>query len=338
MVRGGAAQLGVAEVEWLDRARPRGRDQGRRRGLGVGDHPDGVAHVEAPGLCRDVGGRVVQPQVRREALGPVLRHDLAVPVGVEAVEHDPVEPGQQPHLLHDRVPERLHVRGRGEPPHRATEPGEELGLRPDGRLHLDEEEPLALVRDEVRATAGQLRGDRGDRAAGEGLGGGRAHRLGRRAAQHRVQRAAEHLVDRLPQQAGRVRAGLDDLAARPVDGEQHPVRLHRPGRVQRLARALDEPGLLVGWQQVLRASHRPVPPVVATRRRTWSSPCPGCRGPCFPVSRTPTAAPRRPRRSGTLAAAGWLDVQSAAARTPDTRSRASSCSRARWSGPRKLSA
>ena len=77
----------------------------RRRGAGIEDEPQPVLEVQLARLGRDVGGRIVQPQIRLERRFLRLGVDGAMPVLVESIEHDPLEPGHSPHLLNDDVGE-----------------------------------------------------------------------------------------------------------------------------------------------------------------------------------------------------------------------------------------
>lgn len=82
----------------------------------IGNQADQVARIEFARLRRNVRGREAVAQIRFKAVASAFGDDLAIPVGVELVHHDPVETTQQPHLLHHPVNVDLHVGERIEPP------------------------------------------------------------------------------------------------------------------------------------------------------------------------------------------------------------------------------
>ena len=95
MDRRHAAQRRAAQVERPGRVVGDRRHERHGRVADVGDQPQPVAAVQLAGLRRDVGRRVVQPEEGVEVVALALGDDLAVPVGVEPVDHHPVEAGQR---------------------------------------------------------------------------------------------------------------------------------------------------------------------------------------------------------------------------------------------------
>jgi hypothetical protein len=97
VVRRHASKLRAAEVEQGRRtirfARCR-RQQRRRVARTADDHARGLLQVELASLRGDVGRGVVESEIWLETVHDLLSDYLAVPVGVEMVDHDPVEPGQ----------------------------------------------------------------------------------------------------------------------------------------------------------------------------------------------------------------------------------------------------
>ena len=83
----------------------------RRLGIDVGDDPQPIALVEHARLLRDVGGRVVQPEIRLEAGARGFGDHLARAVRIEAVDHHPIEAGQRAHLASRHAVERALVVG-----------------------------------------------------------------------------------------------------------------------------------------------------------------------------------------------------------------------------------
>ena len=79
---------------WLSCAT--GGSSGTGAVVDVGDDPQPVATVELARLGGDVRRRVVQAEERVEVGAALLGDHLAVPLGVEPVHHDPVEPRQGP--------------------------------------------------------------------------------------------------------------------------------------------------------------------------------------------------------------------------------------------------
>ncbi len=97
-----AAQHRKAEVERTARVRAEGRNDARWLGAGIEDEPKPVLEIQLARLGRDVGGRIVQPEIRLERWFLRLGVDGAMPVLVESIEQDPLEPGHAPHLLERR--------------------------------------------------------------------------------------------------------------------------------------------------------------------------------------------------------------------------------------------
>src|SRR6478609_4348953 len=70
---------------------------------GIEDEPKPVPAIQLARLDRNVGSRVMQAEIRLERRFLRLAVDRPVPVLVESIEHDPLEPGDSPHLLNDDV-------------------------------------------------------------------------------------------------------------------------------------------------------------------------------------------------------------------------------------------
>ena len=100
-----AAQNRKAEVQRTARVHAEGRNDARWLGAGIEDEPKPVLAIQLARLGRDVGGRIVQPEIRLERWFLRLAVDGAMPVLVESIEQDPLEPGDSPHLLNDDVRE-----------------------------------------------------------------------------------------------------------------------------------------------------------------------------------------------------------------------------------------
>src|SRR5215471_18871473 len=66
--------------------------------IDVGDDAQPIAFVKCTGLSRNVGGWVMQPEIRFDPAAYRLGDHLASAVLIEAVDHDPIEAGQSPHL------------------------------------------------------------------------------------------------------------------------------------------------------------------------------------------------------------------------------------------------
>jgi hypothetical protein len=91
------------------------RDARPQRDGGVPDirqHPDAVALVQPARDLGDVRGGVAVAEVGLELGLPLLGQDLAVPLVVEAVDHDPVVAGEIPEDPRRLVAERAQGRGR----------------------------------------------------------------------------------------------------------------------------------------------------------------------------------------------------------------------------------
>ena len=67
-------------------------------GVDVGDDAQQRALVELARLARDVGWRIMQAEERADAAARAFGDDMARSVGVEAIDHHPVEAGQRAHL------------------------------------------------------------------------------------------------------------------------------------------------------------------------------------------------------------------------------------------------
>ena len=252
MDRGDAAQHRQGEVERLVRA---GRTLGHQRAgpVGhVGDDAGPAGLVEAPGLHRDVAGRVVQAEEGLEVLTPVLGDHLTVPLRVEAVDHHPVVPGEDADLGRQRLGQVQHRRGRGQVGDCRL--GGAVGQRGRGGvaqvgLDLDHEQATAAVHHrldrlahpgraadaagEAERDAGPLHVQLGDRHVP-------LDRVGRALAQHRGQRRAQHGGDRPAEQLLGVARDHRHPPVGLVDAQEHPVRLDRPRDVDRLGVAVGQ--------------------------------------------------------------------------------------------------
>lgn len=203
------------------------RLQGHPRVGGVGDEPQPVGGVEGAGLGGDVARRVPETEEGLEVLPPVLGDDLAVPVGVEPVDHHPVEAGERAHLagqhlgqLVERGRTRQPLQDRGQPPvpGRARLPG---ALDP---LPLGDQQPVGAGEHQVDVATGQPHPQRVH--LGEIAGEARTQpgdvvvreQLGQGTAGHRP---AEEVRG--------VGGGDDDGEVVLGDGQQGAVRLDRAG-------------------------------------------------------------------------------------------------------------
>ena len=100
------AQAAVAHVQ--RRLAGRHGTQGLGRIAAVGNDPHGVAQIKGARLSGDVGGREMVVQERASSVRTSLGDHLARVVVVEAVDHDPVEPGQLAKGLGRPFAHRLH--------------------------------------------------------------------------------------------------------------------------------------------------------------------------------------------------------------------------------------
>ena len=91
-----AAQDRLAEIEREPRLRTDRREDRDGPVAGIGDDPKPVAAIEFPGLCRNVRGREAKIEIGRQDVVAVLRHDGPVPLRIELIDEDAIEPGDRP--------------------------------------------------------------------------------------------------------------------------------------------------------------------------------------------------------------------------------------------------
>jgi hypothetical protein len=98
----------------------------------------------------------VEAEERVEVGAPLLGDHLAVPLGVQAVDHHPVEPGERPDPA-GGVGRHLDDRRRALQGHRLTDDRGRVRVGAVGRLDLDDEERLGTMerRGELVTVAGQ---------------------------------------------------------------------------------------------------------------------------------------------------------------------------------------
>ena len=237
-----AAQRGEAQIQRaaglrVERRLQRGRLVGHGR-----DEAQPVLLVQRAGLRRDVGGRVMQAQIRIHARGGQrLADDRAVPVGVEAVDHHALEARQVGNRLRDDRVERGQSGGGAHGREGALQAAMPLrktrrGGVAAGRLQFDNQHAVAAVQEGIERAAIDLHRQRGDLPRiGAGERGGDACR--ERLPEARAERAAEQFPGRAAEQGRGVGAGLRADEVRLVDGEQQAVRLDRAGEVDGFAGA-----------------------------------------------------------------------------------------------------
>ncbi|CAN5544050.1 hypothetical protein BH10ACT1_BH10ACT1_18190 [soil metagenome] len=231
----------------------------QRAGCGehIGDQPDAHAAVEGPGLGRDVARRVAQAQEGRKVGPDHLGHHLPVPLGVEPVDHHPVEAGQ---VLDDGrrlLEERGGIRRTVEPQQRPLQAGLVVAGRGRRPLDLDQVERLAAVDDRVARPGGK--GDRHDvtvlgiEEPCRGLD-----------PQDVDQSRPQHGVDLDPDDLPAVLRRRPDRS-RPVHRQKGAVGLHPTGCVDRLDGAA---GDQQGKARLARFRHPALPRRSPSTRRT----------------------------------------------------------------------
>jgi hypothetical protein len=251
-----AAQLRAGQVE---AARLRAEERGARA-RAVHDRAGELGEVQLAGLRGDVRCREVQPEVGLHLLGALLRHDLAVRVGVEVVDHHLVEAGEAPQLHGGVRPELLAGGGPGETVHRPVDRSRGYRLGVCGRrLELDQHPRIRSMHDRIELAS--VQGDlhrvlRGvvvvEDVAEVGLGGG-AHEVGEGGAQQIGCGDAEQAVG--------VLTGVRDAEVVLVDHEQSAVRLDGAGGADGLERADRQALGLPGGQLADCGTHRLGPSV-----------------------------------------------------------------------------
>lgn len=116
-----AAQHAVRQVE-LRLADDRvGVEQDGVARIDVGDHAGRHGQIEPTRLCRNVGGRIVQAQVRRQIGLHRFGDHLAMPVRMEAVDHHAIDAGGRGDALGDGLQGRVHFACAASAGHRARQ-------------------------------------------------------------------------------------------------------------------------------------------------------------------------------------------------------------------------
>ena len=286
--------------------------------------------VEAPGLHRDVAGRVVQAEEGLEVLAPVLGDDLAVPVLVEAVDHHPVVPGEVADLGRQAPgpdPATVVVAARWVSAARVARwdswrrgGGRAGRVRPrpraGHRCGASPPRPAAPPRLRAADATGEPERDAGTLDVGLGDRHVPPDRVGRALPEHRGQRRAQHGGDRPAEQLLGVARDDRHPPVGLVDAQEHPVRLDRPRDVDRLGVAVGRstavsPGPISGPPSAAVAGRAPAaaPARRASGRppRTWRPPSARTRPPARPAGRrwpgrSPASGPApraHPAASGT---------------------------------------
>ncbi len=230
-----AAQNRKAEVQRTARVHAEGRNDARWLGAGIEDEPKPVLAIQLARLGRDVGGRIVQPEIRLERRFLRLGVNGAMPVLVESIEQDSLEPGDAPHLLNDDVRE-LGGRDHALNPQQRRP---ERVVHRDGwtariRLELENGRPLVAVDDSVELLS--VRADLQRVHVVPALLAQRLPHLGdRRRIDHRGERPTQDLFDTKREMIADVLADLRDGQRRLGQHEQHAKGLDRPRDVDGLA-------------------------------------------------------------------------------------------------------
>ena len=238
-----AAQDAHRQVEGVSLAVELRLDRGGRR-IDVGNDAQPVALVENSRLLRDVGCRIMQPEIGFQARPRCFRDDFAGPVVIEAVDHDTVEAGDRAHLAGGDPVERAQLAGLLQPGDHAADHGAGIDCRVvDARLAFDNHR---VADDMQRHVAAQSPGGEDD---AEGAGDSIAHDRALQLSADGVDGlGGEDLVERPSQQVGRFDAEpFDDVARRPRHApvragyrEQETERLHRSDQVDRLPIAVGQ--------------------------------------------------------------------------------------------------
>ena len=238
-----APERGVAQVQRAARVRVERRDDRHRGIAGVGDQADPAVPVERPGLSGDVGGGEPEVEVGGQRVVAVLGDHRAVPVLVEPVDQDPVEP-DDPADLGGREPADLdhpgcRVQGRHEGPGHRVKVAERGQVVRGGRLEFQDQEAFGPVEDGVEwSTTAVGR----HRTLGQEQRGPLQRRVAHRSPDRAVEVGAQEPPDRTPQDLGDVApqhsvdvpAGLDHGQARLIQRQEDAVGLDAPGDLDRL--------------------------------------------------------------------------------------------------------
>ncbi|RMP41172.1 hypothetical protein ALQ24_102673 [Pseudomonas syringae pv. antirrhini] len=107
MNRRHAAQCREAQVQRLPGRGSQRRYQGHRNVGGIGNEPNPVQAIQFSRLGGNVGAREVQAAVAGQGAGKCLGNDLAMTLGLEPVNHDPVVTGERLNLVHADIEQRL---------------------------------------------------------------------------------------------------------------------------------------------------------------------------------------------------------------------------------------
>ena len=298
-------------------ARWSGALQGGRRVVHVGDQPDPVLLVQRARLGRDVRGRIVQAEERVELRHLRLGHDLAVVVGVVAVDHHAVEPGERPHRLRGDVVQLLQRRRPVEVADRAADGlvgvRERERPRTVRRLQLDHQRRAAIRRPPRRrppprttrcSSASTGTGDPPtSRVTSTGLRSRRspnalADRMtapGGAGAQHVGQRPAKRLPPGDADQVGQVLRHLADDEVGVADLDEHAAGLDAARHVDRLPLAVAEIDRCARGQQVerpLAVGHAGTRATAAAGRHQAARAPNVCRAAATIVAASPPAATR----------------------------------------------
>ncbi len=111
MHRGHAAQRREAQVERLPGRRAQCWYQGYGNVGGVRNHTDPVQPIQLSRLGGNVRTGEVQAAVAGQWPGQCLRNDLAMALGLEPVNHDPVVTGKRLNLVHTDIEQCFQRRG-----------------------------------------------------------------------------------------------------------------------------------------------------------------------------------------------------------------------------------
>ena len=143
MYRRHAAQPGMAEIDRLCRLLAINREQRHRLGIDVGNDAHQVFCVQGARLRRNVGSGKMVAEIRVGFLDLAFGNHFAVPVGIEAIHHDPVEAGQRTDLLDRHAGVLIEIVFRIQFPQCIANRDEQLVKDVAGRclrlLHLDHE-------------------------------------------------------------------------------------------------------------------------------------------------------------------------------------------------------
>jgi hypothetical protein len=122
------AQHRFTEIERLAQRGLAGRDCGWNV-IDVGDEAQPIALEDITRLPRNVAGRIVKTEKRLHLRSSRFREDFAVPVVVEAVNHDAIEARELRDLGGSRGAKLLHGRNRCKRPNRAAHDAVEIMRR-----------------------------------------------------------------------------------------------------------------------------------------------------------------------------------------------------------------